>query len=469
MADGCTMHVTTTVLNTTHRHQRLQWCHTRLSGSDSEWHRAIFSDESRFCLGGDAQRIRVWRHHVFSAKINGLWLHVTCLEGLVSLHLCPYRTICRNWTPTTSIVVDPHITLQIPHDFESETSRVCSFLGHQDMPGPDDPLLLTCRAKAAVIHAGGSGIRPLSKNNRLSLTPGLHLPAAPAQDVPAPPKPSSSSSRSSSSALPAADECSESQREAENFPPRRPLKLAPLELPLEVKEAQRQKMRSVQQEARVSVRKLEAVGGEPCEPCPRKVKAGGTDGVAKSPARPPLTTIVNPGKLQQRAGRALLLPVNQLQLGDDDKSAGKGAGRKERCPVPVAKSAPAGQSGHPEQAFGQSACAEQACGQSALPKVQDTGCRRHPRLRRAPRLEEDQSKSGSSTGGLCGDEGKPGLTCPGPSQRSTEKALREASRVLEKASRRNQPGITPTSRVEQPTAGKSSRRMAVHDIQEAGL
>ncbi|KAI4883886.1 hypothetical protein NFI96_025619 [Prochilodus magdalenae] len=45
-----------------HRHQRLQWCRTRLSWSDSEWQRVIFSDESRFSLGGDAQRIRVWRH-----------------------------------------------------------------------------------------------------------------------------------------------------------------------------------------------------------------------------------------------------------------------------------------------------------------------------------------------------------------------------------------------------------------------
>ncbi|KAI4881934.1 hypothetical protein NFI96_034125 [Prochilodus magdalenae] len=29
---------------------------------DSEWQRVIFSDESRFSLGGDAQRVRVWRH-----------------------------------------------------------------------------------------------------------------------------------------------------------------------------------------------------------------------------------------------------------------------------------------------------------------------------------------------------------------------------------------------------------------------
>ncbi|KAI4885434.1 hypothetical protein NFI96_007927 [Prochilodus magdalenae] len=75
-----------------HRHQRLQWCRTRLSWSDSEWQRVIFSDESRFSLGGDTQRIRVWRHR--GQHRDGR--SVTRPEGLVSLHLHPYRTICRN-------------------------------------------------------------------------------------------------------------------------------------------------------------------------------------------------------------------------------------------------------------------------------------------------------------------------------------------------------------------------------------
>ncbi|KAI4893143.1 hypothetical protein NFI96_000153 [Prochilodus magdalenae] len=76
-----------------HRHQRLQWCRTRLSWSDSEWQRVIFSDESRFSLGGDAQRTRVWR-------LRGQHRDERCVitrpEDLVSLHLHPYRTICRN-------------------------------------------------------------------------------------------------------------------------------------------------------------------------------------------------------------------------------------------------------------------------------------------------------------------------------------------------------------------------------------
>ena len=44
------------------RRQRPQWCGARLSCSDSEWQWLVFSDEPRFCLGGDGRRICVWRH-----------------------------------------------------------------------------------------------------------------------------------------------------------------------------------------------------------------------------------------------------------------------------------------------------------------------------------------------------------------------------------------------------------------------
>ena len=61
------------------RHQRLQWCCARLSRSDSEWQRVIFSNESHFSLGEDNQQIYVWRPEI-----------------LVSLHLHSYPTTCRN-------------------------------------------------------------------------------------------------------------------------------------------------------------------------------------------------------------------------------------------------------------------------------------------------------------------------------------------------------------------------------------
>ncbi|UYV64878.1 hypothetical protein LAZ67_3002250 [Cordylochernes scorpioides] len=42
------------------RRQRLEWCRAR-STCMTEWHRVVFSDESRFCLSSDSRRVRVWR------------------------------------------------------------------------------------------------------------------------------------------------------------------------------------------------------------------------------------------------------------------------------------------------------------------------------------------------------------------------------------------------------------------------
>ncbi|UYV82760.1 hypothetical protein LAZ67_22000761 [Cordylochernes scorpioides] len=42
------------------RRQRLEWCRARSTWM-TEWHRVVFSDESRFCLSSDSRRLRVWR------------------------------------------------------------------------------------------------------------------------------------------------------------------------------------------------------------------------------------------------------------------------------------------------------------------------------------------------------------------------------------------------------------------------
>ncbi|UYV78657.1 hypothetical protein LAZ67_16002308 [Cordylochernes scorpioides] len=42
------------------RRQRLDWCRARSTWM-TEWHRVVFSDESRFCLSSDSRRVRVWR------------------------------------------------------------------------------------------------------------------------------------------------------------------------------------------------------------------------------------------------------------------------------------------------------------------------------------------------------------------------------------------------------------------------
>ncbi|GFV21386.1 transposable element Tcb2 transposase [Trichonephila clavipes] len=47
-------------LKTTHRRLRLEWCHARGNWTAAERNQVVFSDESRFNLSSDDNRVRVW-------------------------------------------------------------------------------------------------------------------------------------------------------------------------------------------------------------------------------------------------------------------------------------------------------------------------------------------------------------------------------------------------------------------------
>ncbi|GFS68441.1 HTH_Tnp_Tc3_2 domain-containing protein [Trichonephila clavipes] len=47
-----------------HRQLRLQWYQARLMWNVTDWQKVVFSDESRFVLGTDDNRVRVWRRPV---------------------------------------------------------------------------------------------------------------------------------------------------------------------------------------------------------------------------------------------------------------------------------------------------------------------------------------------------------------------------------------------------------------------
>ncbi|GFS78400.1 transposable element Tc1 transposase [Trichonephila clavipes] len=44
-----------------HRQLRLQWCQARSMWNVTDWQKFVFSDESRFLLGTNDNRVRVWR------------------------------------------------------------------------------------------------------------------------------------------------------------------------------------------------------------------------------------------------------------------------------------------------------------------------------------------------------------------------------------------------------------------------
>ncbi|GFW69950.1 transposable element Tcb2 transposase [Trichonephila clavipes] len=53
-----------------HRQLRLKWCQARSMWNVTDWQNVVFSDESRFVLGTDDNRVRVWRHA--GPFLNGL-------------------------------------------------------------------------------------------------------------------------------------------------------------------------------------------------------------------------------------------------------------------------------------------------------------------------------------------------------------------------------------------------------------
>ncbi|GFU73998.1 uncharacterized protein TNCV_1641251 [Trichonephila clavipes] len=48
-------------LTPTHLRHRLEWCHARGNWFAAEWNQVVFSDESRFHLSSDGNRVRAWR------------------------------------------------------------------------------------------------------------------------------------------------------------------------------------------------------------------------------------------------------------------------------------------------------------------------------------------------------------------------------------------------------------------------
>ncbi|GFX11890.1 transposable element Tc1 transposase [Trichonephila clavipes] len=52
------------------RQLRIQWCQARSMWNVTDWQKGVFRDESRFVLGTDDNRVRVWRHP--GPFLNGL-------------------------------------------------------------------------------------------------------------------------------------------------------------------------------------------------------------------------------------------------------------------------------------------------------------------------------------------------------------------------------------------------------------
>ncbi|GFX35506.1 transposable element Tc1 transposase [Trichonephila clavipes] len=91
-----------------HRQLRLQWCQARSMWNVTDWQKVVFSDESRFVLRTDDNRVRVWRHPGERVQFPHC-----------SSSRCPHSWTFAKWSPRAIFQQDkarPH-TARVSQDF----------------------------------------------------------------------------------------------------------------------------------------------------------------------------------------------------------------------------------------------------------------------------------------------------------------------------------------------------------------
>lgn len=263
--------------------------------------------------------------------------------------------------------------------------------------------MLTVQVKNTMLQLNGQNLKLAAKNGRNSKTPGLHLSATHAKEamgrLTASPSTQEGAAQLDTSVL--------KPPISESHPLRRPLKLAPLELPEEVREAQRQKLKFIQQEVAPAAHTPDLTLNEPQM---RKPKSCIKQRLVKATVRP--SAHVEPLKAlhQNRSLRPQLSRTNPIEQ-NGDKHLEDVVCRGTPAPL-CSKPAP------PLLSHRIKAPAARGGEAARQNHVQQETRRRRLRLRRAQCLEEDQCCSNTSTRGLSADEGKLAQGVRGKGQRA---------------------------------------------------
>ncbi|GFS62961.1 transposable element Tcb1 transposase [Trichonephila clavipes] len=78
-----------------HRQLRLQWCQARSMWNVTDWQKVVFSDESRFVLGADDNRVRVWRRPAYDSRstlivMRGTLTSQRYVDDILRPHVRPF-------------------------------------------------------------------------------------------------------------------------------------------------------------------------------------------------------------------------------------------------------------------------------------------------------------------------------------------------------------------------------------------
>lgn len=257
--------------------------------------------------------------------------------------------------------------------------------------------MLTIQVKNTTLHLNGQNLKLEAKNGRASKTPGHHLSVSQGKEAAG----RLAACSPTHKGTPQLDLLLKTprphlERGVENQQVRRPLALAPLELPEKVREAQRQKLKLIQQEAKPTSCKLDATVNE-------TLKKSAISCARQKVLKPPVCPSASgePLKSQNRFSRPQLTRSNPAEPNTDWSLEGVVC---RGTPAPL-HNKPA--SLLPSLRFkAPGACGPEEGRQSSSARQQETG-RRRLRLRRAQCLEEDQHITNPSTGGLSAEKDKP--------------------------------------------------------------
>ncbi|GFV18262.1 transposable element Tcb2 transposase [Trichonephila clavipes] len=103
-----------------HRQLRLQWCQAISMKNVTDWKEVVFSDESRYTLGTDDNRVRVWRRPAYDSRSTLILLRGTLtgqryVDDILRPHVGPFL----NGLPVLIFQQDnarPH-TARVAQDF----------------------------------------------------------------------------------------------------------------------------------------------------------------------------------------------------------------------------------------------------------------------------------------------------------------------------------------------------------------
>ncbi|GFW05321.1 transposable element Tcb1 transposase [Trichonephila clavipes] len=78
-----------------HRQLRLQWCQARSMWNVSDWQKVVFGEESRFVLGTEDNRVRVWRRPPYDIRstlivMRGTLMGQRYVDDVIRPHVGPF-------------------------------------------------------------------------------------------------------------------------------------------------------------------------------------------------------------------------------------------------------------------------------------------------------------------------------------------------------------------------------------------